>query len=204
MKRFVALLMLAIGLLGAGGANAVMTVNIYESGGNVIASFTGSINTTGLTSRSGAFTNILYPQGALAMMGAPASSGISSSTNRFTTGISGPTTWGTGASSDQPTSATGVEFGVDGGGPSILLPTGYISGANILGSSTFSGSLTSLGFNSGTYSYTLPNDTITVIIASAPAPAAQAVPTLSEWAQLMLGLMVISMIGWHFHRERSY
>ena len=77
MKRFVALLMLAIGLLGAGGANAVMTVNIYESGGNVIASFTGSINTTGLTSSPGAFTNILYPQGAFAMMGAPASSGIS-------------------------------------------------------------------------------------------------------------------------------
>ena len=34
------------------------------------------------------------------------------------------------------------------------------------------------------------------------APAA--VPTLSEWAQLMLGLMVISMLGWHFYRERSY
>jgi hypothetical protein len=35
-------------------------------------------------------------------------------------------------------------------------------------------------------------------------PAAQAVPSLSEWAQLMLGLMVISILGWHFHRERSY
>jgi hypothetical protein len=34
--------------------------------------------------------------------------------------------------------------------------------------------------------------------------APSAVPTLSEWAQLMLGLMVLTMIGWHFHRERSY
>jgi hypothetical protein len=36
------------------------------------------------------------------------------------------------------------------------------------------------------------------------APAPQAVPTLSEWTQMLLGLLVITMIGWHFHRERSY
>ena len=30
------------------------------------------------------------------------------------------------------------------------------------------------------------------------------IPSLSEWTQLMLALMVISMLGWHFHRERSY
>jgi hypothetical protein len=36
------------------------------------------------------------------------------------------------------------------------------------------------------------------------AVPATAVPTLSEWAQLMLALMVMTVIGWHFHRERSY
>jgi hypothetical protein len=30
------------------------------------------------------------------------------------------------------------------------------------------------------------------------------VPSLSEWSQMLLGLMVITIIGWHFHRERSY
>jgi hypothetical protein len=30
------------------------------------------------------------------------------------------------------------------------------------------------------------------------------IPTLSEWAQLMLALMVMTVIGLHFHRERSY
>ena len=30
------------------------------------------------------------------------------------------------------------------------------------------------------------------------------IPLLSEWAQLMLALMVMTVIGWHFHRERSY
>jgi len=40
--------------------------------------------------------------------------------------------------------------------------------------------------------------------APAPAPTAAAVPTLSECTQLLLALMVLTMIGWHFHRERSY
>jgi len=37
-----------------------------------------------------------------------------------------------------------------------------------------------------------------------PAPTAQAIPTLSEWTQLLLALMTIMLVGWHFHRERSY
>jgi hypothetical protein len=38
------------------------------------------------------------------------------------------------------------------------------------------------------------------VIVSSPS----AVPSLSEWAQLMLALMVMTVIGWRFHRERSY
>jgi hypothetical protein len=30
------------------------------------------------------------------------------------------------------------------------------------------------------------------------------IPSLSEWAQLLLAFMVLAMVGWHFHRERSY
>ena len=44
----------------------------------------------------------------------------------------------------------------------------------------------------------------TTHLAPAPAPSPSAVPTLSEWSQLLLGLLVLSMIGWHFHRERSF
>ena len=29
-----------------------------------------------------------------------------------------------------------------------------------------------------------------------------AVPTLSEWSQMLLGLMVMTLLGWHFHRQR--
>ena len=37
----------------------------------------------------------------------------------------------------------------------------------------------------------------------AAASTAQAVPSLSEWAQLMLGLMVISMLGWHWRKQQN-
>jgi hypothetical protein len=36
-------------------------------------------------------------------------------------------------------------------------------------------------------------------------PAAlTSVPSLSELTQLMLALMAITLVGWHFHRERNY
>ena len=44
-----------------------------------------------------------------------------------------------------------------------------------------------------TYSLTVP----------APTPSPSAVPTLSEWAQLMLGLMVISMLGWQWRKQQN-
>jgi len=34
-------------------------------------------------------------------------------------------------------------------------------------------------------------------------PAVQAVPSLSEWAQLMLGLMVLTMLGWQFRQQQN-
>ena len=46
-----------------------------------------------------------------------------------------------------------------------------------------------------------------MLLQSPPAPSAvptaQAVPTLSEWAQLMLGLMVISMLGWQWRKQQN-
>ncbi|NBS16859.1 MAG: hypothetical protein EBS79_08135, partial [Gammaproteobacteria bacterium] len=43
-----------------------------------------------------------------------------------------------------------------------------------------------------------------VTVAISLAPAAVAVPSLSEWTQLLLALMLMTVVGWHFHRERSY
>ncbi len=37
-----------------------------------------------------------------------------------------------------------------------------------------------------------------------PVSASASIPSLSEWTQLLLALMLMTLIGWHFHRERSY
>ena len=44
---------------------------------------------------------------------------------------------------------------------------------------------------------------VTVIVnaAPAPAPAPSAVPTLSEWSQMLLALMVLAMIGWQWRKQ---
>jgi hypothetical protein len=42
---------------------------------------------------------------------------------------------------------------------------------------------------------------VSPLLTAPPLPAA--VPTLSAWTQLLLALMVMTLIGWHFHRERS-
>jgi len=43
---------------------------------------------------------------------------------------------------------------------------------------------------------------VTVTVNAAPTPSA--VPSLSEWKQLLLAFLTITLVGWHFHRERSY
>ena len=43
---------------------------------------------------------------------------------------------------------------------------------------------------------------MTSMIVSSP-PTAQAVPSLSEWSQLMLGLMVLTMLGWQWRKQQS-
>lgn len=43
---------------------------------------------------------------------------------------------------------------------------------------------------------------ISALLTVAHTP--QKIPSLSEWSQILLGFLVITMIGWHFHKQRSY
>lgn len=48
-----------------------------------------------------------------------------------------------------------------------------------------------------------PGYLVAAVSAVASSPAPVPVPTLSEWAQMLLALM-LPVIGWHFQRKRSY
>ena len=43
--------------------------------------------------------------------------------------------------------------------------------------------------------------TLTSMIAQVTPSA---IPSLSEWSQMLLGLLVMTLLGWHFHKQRSY
>ena len=99
-------------------------------------------------------------------------------------------------------------MGFSPGWPAVFTPVGFVSGSAISGSSTFAGqSYTSLGLTQGqSYTYTLANnETITVQIGSAAPtpPPPNPIPTLSEWAQIMMMLAMIATAGFYGWRMKQ-
>ena len=88
-------------------------------------------------------------------------------------------------------------------GPSSI--SGVVSGIATAGVAVSAGSsgLTLLygnGYSTDSGSSWTTSGDLLVSIAGNPLSA---VPTLSEWTQILLGLMVITLIGWHFHNTRE-
>ena len=71
-----------------------------------------------------------------------------------------------------------------------------------------SGSTVTLPLTDGQYGDTNPDSGLITdpfgpaISSVTPSPAP--IPTLSEWTQFLLGLMVMATLGWYWNRERSY
>jgi hypothetical protein len=86
---------------------------------------------------------------------------------------------------------------------SSTAPAGGTYSGVLQGFSTLSGVVSPTSGTYNGYAWSLVADNSISgqwnLVYTAPA----AVPTLSEWTQLLLGLMVMMLIGWHFHRERS-
>lgn len=204
MKRFVAALMMASGLLLAGGANSAATLTFTESGADVIATFSGSVNTAGLTAQfTGNYSSALFPNFPFILIGSSVSTTFVSYS-----GVSYDTAWGTSGNFAN-SSASGDKIGLNPGSGYIGLLAGYVSGSTLNGSTTYTNkTLANLNLTVGTYHITWGSganaDSITVYVGTTPPPTPSAVPTLSEWSQMLLGLLVITMIGWRFHKQRSY
>ena len=197
-STFLLLLLGCLSIVSTPG-HAVITMNATESGGNVTVTASGSANTAGLTAygtSSGA--GVRSDSSVYIVVGTTA-------TFRTYNSISGPASFGTNSSFVLANTNSGDATGVYGN--TLVLPFTYTSGASLSGSATFAGTISSLGLTPGTYTWTWGsggNADSLVLTISAPTPAPSAVPSLSEWTQLLLALMTITLVGWHFHRERSY
>ena len=176
-----------------GPANAAVVIDIFQSGGDVVATGSGTIDLAGLTLFESAPVGgmgAVIPSLGTAIVGPDVVADVYE-------GASGPASFGPGLltfGSDN----SGLAFGVAGslfGFPVVVVPNGYVSGAPLLGSSTFAGeTIASLGLTPGTYVYTWnsapgDDDSFTVNVSG--------VPEASTWA-----MMAISFAGLGFAAVR--
>ena len=159
----------------AGPANAKVTINVSEVGGDVVFVTTGSLDLTGATFLNG----IGYSDGFIS--GGSnwyIASGLGDSVDNYAmTSFAGP--FGTSTNFfSSPSSVSGDDFfiwGNSGNNEQVGVPVGYISGSAINSGMVFSGNtIAGLTMTPGTYIYTIPNDTITLNITAVPEPEAYA------------------------------
>lgn len=133
-----------------GVANAEFVITVYQSGSNVVATGSGTINTAGLTvTSSGTAVGHVNPSNGTIYLG-PATS-----TNDYQgTTVSGPSSFGSGTLANA-SSGSGPIVGVNPSNHRILLPQSYVSGAQLSDSSQWnSTTLSGLGLTVGIYTYT--------------------------------------------------
>lgn len=183
-------LMLSVLALAPVTADAAITIYINQSGTSVIASYSGSLNTTNLTAIGGLITTCGVPNGELT----PSSSVLCVGPNGSVQGYSGVTSWPPNFGTGGPTTAnSGSGSSVVINNNTLYLPVGYVSGATISGSSTWTNqTIAGLGMTPGTYQWPWNGDSITVSIG----PPVTAVPTLPERALILLGAIVATLGMW--------
>ena len=174
--REVPLCLVAALLLGVATteSHAAYVVDFQQDGSNVIATGSGTLDLSALTFRT-SLPNFaaVYPAAGLALVGPTTStytdeySGVS---------FSGPADFGSGIDDIAATSGSGDLVGVAYPIEVILVPQGYVSGAALSDTSTWSGqSLNSLGITPGTYSWTWGSgataDSFTLTTSVVPEPA---------------------------------
>ena len=182
---------LAVSALGttmccAALANASTVMTIEQVGSDVVATASGSIDTTDLTflgSVPGG--GVVLPDVSVLYMGS------AGSTDVYGGSISGPSSFGTGFG-EFASSSSGDDLAIDDYDTEIGVPTGYVSGTALFGTATWdSTTLSTLGITPGTYTWTWGSgadaDSLT-LNALAPAPAAT--PEPAPATLLALGLIV--------------
>ena len=166
MINDITMLILATTICSHSYADSIFT--ILEVGSDVQVNGSGTINLSGLTlNRNSASRGSLNGQLGRAIAG----DGVSRNITAYKGVLTGPAPFGSINRLVLSSSGTGDPFGISGSVNEVYVPTGYVSGNSLTGTSTYSNqSLATLGLTPGTYTYawgTGPNaDSLTVRIIS--------------------------------------
>ena len=142
-----------VALFCGSGANAEIIIKVEQVGSNVVATGSGTLDTTDVTLSSPTFfsagTNPSIGTLVLGVTGLQSGSSFA---------VSGPASLGTG-SFMSATTGTGSALGVgvppvSGGGHLVIVPANYVSGTFLSSMNTWNNTtLAALGVNPGTYTY---------------------------------------------------
>ena len=194
VKQFAGMTALGVAMLFGTGlcaseAQAAYTVTLTQQGPNVVATGSGTIDLTGLTSEpGGSSTAGLVPNEANINTGP-----VSIEARDSYSGFTGPTSFGSGGTTFA-SSGSGDIVGIAVDGENIVkVPSGYVSGASLSDTSTYdSATFASLGVTPGTYVWTwgpvAADDSFTLDIV---APAAVPEPSSLALLALPLGLVIL-------------
>lgn len=172
---------------GLGGvAHAEFIITVGQVGPNVVATGSGTINTSALVLRSvGTAGPHVNPSNGTIYLGATAAY------DQGTT-VSGPANFGTGAMVTA-SSGSGDLVGVNEANHRLLLPSGYVSGASLADTATWDNTtLSAIGFALGTYTYTWGSgataDSLVVDVEPVATPEPATLPMLG-FGVFALGLL---------------
>ncbi len=178
--------------------HADVVVFVYQSGPNVVSSYSGTIDLTGLTPEGFDGTTAPFIRGtdATEVIG-PTASG-----DPVYVGITGPTNFGDGLGTEA-SSGTGDTFGYGGLDEDLLLPAGYVSGTFISGTDTWDDTtIAALGLTPGTYNYTWGtgvDGSFTVNIGTSPVPEPSSLGLMS----LVVLAMAFPLLRHRLHYRSS-
>jgi PEP-CTERM motif len=180
-RRFGLLCMTAtLVLLAAGIAHAgsIFTVTLAQVGPDVVATGSGTIDLTGLSSFGSAFASPeLYP--AHGILG----TGPSGTIDQYT-GSTGPSSFGPGFGGF-PISTSGDSVFLEDFGLGIDVTQGYVSGTSLSSSATYAGTLASLNVTPGTYTWTWNSGANSFVLQVPQVP----VPEPSSFLLVGIGLL---------------
>jgi hypothetical protein len=196
MRRVVS----AIGVVGllATDANAALTITIEESGGDVVATASGSLDVRNLPrladSLNTAALTYLAPNQWFYAVGVGYHNRYVVTWNTAQPLQSSPSVFHASLSSGYPVAVSNT---AGTPGSFLLVPQGYISGNPISSSSTWAGaSLASLNLTPGAYLFDYGIDTVTFNVMAPPLPsidAARPVPALSAIGLLLGGIGIVGV-----------
>jgi hypothetical protein len=174
-------------LLLAARVDSAVTVTFRVVGPDVVATYRGALNLSGLPAESLAVSTTrsdgVWPD--LGKIGLGAGDRMD-----VYTGISGPSSFGGDRTIRRPSESTGGFFGFNMlfGRNQLLVPAGYVSGNNLEGSTTWYGSsLDEMGLTNGSFQWTwgAGADSDAIELRIVPEPNALLLTTISIAAFLI-------------------